>query len=151
MIDSLFVLNSSGKIIIEKHWRGLINRQIVDYFNDQVSNQTSSEDVLPIISTPKYQLVHVYRSGLTFLSPVTNEVDALLVLEFLHRIVDILAEYFGEIAETSIKDNFDTVYQLLEEMMDYGKYNEFRLALEIKNLWYPLKLITKIHRQGSTA
>ncbi|CAG8606208.1 16239_t:CDS:10, partial [Acaulospora morrowiae] len=119
MIDSLFVLNNSGKIIIEKHWRGLINRQIVDYFNDHVINK-SPEDVLPIISTPKYQLVHVYRSGLTFLSPVSNEVDALLVIEFLHRIVDILAEYFGEIAEMSIKDNFDTVYQLLEEMMDYG-------------------------------
>ncbi|RIA88129.1 adaptor-related protein complex 3 mu 1 subunit-like protein [Glomus cerebriforme] len=120
MIDSLFVLNTTRKIIIEKHWRGLINRQVVDYFNDQVSRQSSPEDLPPVISTPKYQLVHIYRSSLTFLSPVSSEVDILLVIEFLHRIVDILAEYFGEVSETSIRDNFDVVYQLLEEMMDYG-------------------------------
>ncbi|CAG8738859.1 14880_t:CDS:2, partial [Funneliformis caledonium] len=81
---------------------------------------SSPEDLVPVISTPKYQLVHVYRSKLTFLSPVSSEVDVLLVIEFLHRIVDILAEYFGEMSEISIKDNFDVVYQLLEEMMDYG-------------------------------
>lgn len=43
-----------------------------------------------------------------------------MVLEFLHRVFDILEEYFGSIEETTIKDNFSTVYQLLEEMMDYG-------------------------------
>ncbi|RHZ79486.1 hypothetical protein Glove_144g128 [Diversispora epigaea] len=146
MIDSLFVLNPSGKIIIEKHWRGLINRQLVDYFNEQVSNQLSHEEVLPIISTPKYQLVHVYRSGLTFLSPVSKEVDALLVLEFLHRIVDILAEYFGEIAEISIKDNFDIVYQLLEEMMDYG----YPLTTEpnaLREMIVPPNIINKVISQ----
>ncbi|RIB24740.1 AP-3 complex subunit MU-1 [Gigaspora rosea] len=146
MIDSLFVLNATGKIIIEKHWRGLINRQVVDYFNDQFSKQSSPEDLLPIIPTPKYQLVHVYRSGLTFLSPVSNEVDALLVLEFLHRIVDILAEYFGELAELSIRDNFDIVYQLLEEMMDYG----YPLTTEpnaLKEMIVPPNIINKVISQ----
>jgi hypothetical protein len=51
----------------------------VDYFNDQVVKEMSSseditrEDVLPIISSPKYQLINVYRDGLTYLSPVTKE------------------------------------------------------------------------------
>jgi hypothetical protein len=31
------------------------------------------EDVLPIIASPKYQLINVYRDGLTYLSPVTKE------------------------------------------------------------------------------
>jgi hypothetical protein len=34
------------------------------------------------------------------------------VIEFLHRIVDILVEYFGEVSEISIRDNFDVVYQV---------------------------------------
>ncbi|PKK76286.1 adaptor-related protein complex 3 mu 1 subunit-like protein [Rhizophagus irregularis] len=146
MIDSLFVLNTAGKIIIEKHWRGLINRQVVDYFNDQVSRQSSPEDLPPVVSTPKYQLVHVYRSSLTFLSPVSSEVDVLLVLEFLHRIVDILAEYCGEISELSIRDNFDVVYQLLEEMMDYG----YPLTTEpnaLKEMIVPPNIINKVISQ----
>ncbi|CAJ0747993.1 12265_t:CDS:10 [Entrophospora sp. SA101] len=134
------------KILIEKHWRGVINRQLVDYFNDYAMKQTSSEDLLPIISTPKYQLVHIYRSSLTFLSPVSNEVDALLVLEFLHRIADIFTEYFGDLSELSIKDNFDIVYQLLEEMMDYG----YPLTTEpnaLREMIAPPNIINKVISQ----
>jgi AP-3 complex subunit mu len=44
-----------------------------------------------------------------------------LILEFLHRIADIFVDYFGSPAdESAIKENFSTVYQLLEEMVDYG-------------------------------
>ncbi|KAK3829383.1 MAG: Mu homology domain-containing protein [Benniella sp.] len=126
MIESLFVLSPTGKVIIEKHWHELIPRRVVDYFNDQVIKEMSAseditrEDVLPIISSPKYQLINVYRDGLTYLSPVTKEVDPMMIFEFLHRIPDIMQEYFGQVSETVIKENFVTVYQLLEEMMDDG-------------------------------
>lgn len=43
-----------------------------------------------------------------------------MVFEFLHRIPDIMQEYFGQVSETIIKENFVTVYQLLDEMMDDG-------------------------------
>ncbi|CAG8566061.1 9820_t:CDS:10 [Ambispora gerdemannii] len=95
---------------------------------------------------PKYQLVHVYRSGLTFLSPISNEVDPLMVLEFQHRIVDILIEYLGEVSEATIKDNFDVVYQLLEEMMDYG----YPLTTEpnaLKEMIVPPTIINKVISQ----
>ncbi|KAF9179875.1 AP-3 complex subunit mu-2, partial [Haplosporangium sp. Z 27] len=114
------------KVIIEKHWHELIPRRVVDYFNEQVSKTMAAgedvtrEDVLPIIASPKYQLINIYRDGLTYLSPVTTEVDPIMVFEFLHRFSDIMLEYFGQVSETVIKENFVTVYQLLEEMMDDG-------------------------------
>ena len=44
-----------------------------------------------------------------------------MIIEFLHRVADIFVDYFGSPAdESAIKDNFSTVYQLLEEMVDYG-------------------------------
>jgi AP-3 complex subunit mu len=50
-----------------------------------------------------------------------SEVSPLMILEFLHRVADIFVDYFGSPAdESAIKDNFSTVYQLLEEMVDYG-------------------------------
>ncbi|RHZ81706.1 hypothetical protein Glove_117g460 [Diversispora epigaea] len=88
--------------------------------NKQVSKQFSHEEFIPIILTPKYQLVHVYLLDINYNNNINNInigyyviVDALLVLEFLHRIVDILAEHFGDIVEISIKDIIDTVYQAL--------------------------------------
>jgi AP-3 complex subunit mu len=51
---------------------------------------------------------------------VTSEVPPLLVIELLHRVVDIFTEYFESISPDTLKDNFSTVYQLLEEMLDNG-------------------------------
>jgi AP-3 complex subunit mu len=39
----------------------------------------------------------------------------------LHKIADTFADYFGTPTdENAIKENFSTVYQLLEEMLDNG-------------------------------
>jgi AP-3 complex subunit mu len=74
----------------------------------------------PVISTSKYYLISIYRDGLFMVAATTGEVQPLLVLEFLHRVFDIFEEYFGVVEEATVKENFSTVYQLLEEMMDFG-------------------------------
>lgn len=35
------------------------------------------------------------------------------MIEFLHRVLAVFHDYFGEFDEHSIKDNFSTVYQVL--------------------------------------
>ncbi|RHY04934.1 hypothetical protein DYB36_008096 [Aphanomyces astaci] len=90
MIQSMFIITSTGEIIIEKHWRGITNRTVCDFFVEEVN---------------KYKL---------------REISPLFVIEFLHRVVAVFRDYFGSFEESAIKDNFSTVYQLLEEMLDNG-------------------------------
>jgi AP-3 complex subunit mu len=46
---------------------------------------------------------------------------ALSTVEFLHRVWDVFALYFGgEVTPKALTDNFSTAYQLLEEMLDNG-------------------------------
>jgi AP-3 complex subunit mu len=47
-------------------------------------------------------------------------VSPLFVIEFLHRVVDTLVDYFSECSESTIKDNIVVVYELLDEMLDNG-------------------------------
>ena len=47
-------------------------------------------------------------------------VSPLFVVEFLHRVVDTLVDYFNECSESTIKDNSVVVYELLDEMLDNG-------------------------------
>ena len=42
------------------------------------------------------------------------------IILFLHRLVQVLVEYFKELEEESIRDNFVIIYELLDEMMDFG-------------------------------
>ena len=44
MIHSLFMINQSGDVFLEKHWKSVISRSIVDYFFD-VQNKVGEQIV----------------------------------------------------------------------------------------------------------
>lgn len=46
--------------------------------------------------------------------------NVLMILYFLHKLVEVLAEYFDGLEDESIRDNFVVTYELLDEMMDNG-------------------------------
>ncbi|BFZ05944.1 hypothetical protein BsWGS_08983 [Bradybaena similaris] len=126
MIHSLFVINSSGDIFLEKHWKSAVNKSVCDYFFEAQTKASNPEDVPPVIVTPHHYIINVFRNNLYFVAIVTTEVAPLFVIEFLHRIYDTMADYFSECSETSLKENIVIVYELLDEMLDNG----FPLAVE---------------------
>src|SRR6476620_7846060 len=46
--------------------------------------------------------------------------NVMVVMNFLYRIVEVFEDYFNELVEESIRDNFVITYELLDEMMDFG-------------------------------
>ena len=46
--------------------------------------------------------------------------NAAVALLFLHKLVAVFTDYFKELEEESIRDNFVIIYELLDEMMDFG-------------------------------
>ncbi|KAM9610864.1 AP-1 complex subunit mu-2 isoform 10-T10 [Morphnus guianensis] len=46
--------------------------------------------------------------------------NASLVYSFLYKVVEVFCEYFKELEEESIRDNFVIIYELLDELMDFG-------------------------------
>lgn len=126
MIHSLFIINNSGDVFLEKHWKSVIHRSICDYFFEAQSKSASADDVAPVLSTPHHYLINIYANQLYFVAVVTTEVPPLFVIEFLHRVVNTIEDYFTECTESMIKDNYVVVYELLDEMLDNG----FPLATE---------------------
>ena len=66
-----------------------------------------------------------------------------MVTEFLHRIKDVFADYFGSCSVQTIKDNFVVVYELLDELLDAG----FPLVTEpnvLKELIRPTTILRSI-------
>ncbi|KHJ99519.1 clathrin adaptor complex small chain [Oesophagostomum dentatum] len=120
MLNSLFIVNTSGDVILEKHWKSVIHRSICDYFFDAQKKVASPEDVSPVLSTPHHYLINVYHNQVYFLAVTTTEIPPLMVIEFLHRVVYTLSQYFDECSDTSIKENCVMVFELLDEMLDNG-------------------------------
>lgn len=47
-----------------------------------------------------------------FYSLVETKVDPLLGFAFIQAFLEILREYFGSVSATTMRENFDTVYQV---------------------------------------
>lgn len=122
MIHSIFILNNNGQVIIEKHYRGNATRtESVSFWSQtEKSSKGIPTDVPPFLSTPKGALVHFQRNGLFLLASVLSDTQPIFVTQFLSSLADTLEDYFGELNEHAIKDNFITVYELLDEMLDNG-------------------------------
>jgi AP-2 complex subunit mu-1 len=43
-----------------------------------------------------------------------------MTLQFLYQLVNICKAYFGELDENAIKKQFVLIYEILDEVMDYG-------------------------------
>ena len=55
------------------------------------------------------------------MSPVSTETEPLFILEFLHRVIDVLEEFIGgPLLPGKIEGSYDVVAQLLSEMCDAG-------------------------------
>ena len=74
----------------------------------------------------------------------TNAAEIIL---FLHRLVQVLVEYFKELEEESIRDNFVIIYELMDEMMDFGfpQTTESKILQEyvdclLRRMWVSLGL-----------
>lgn len=56
-----------------------------------------------------------------------------MILSFLYKCVEVFSEYFKDVEEESIRDNFVVIYELLDEMMDFGfpQTTESRILQEL--------------------
>jgi AP-1 complex subunit mu len=50
----------------------------------------------------------------------TRDINTVMAFDFLHKFIDVMKEYFNEVEEESVRDNFIVIYELLDEMMDNG-------------------------------
>ncbi|KAG4417459.1 hypothetical protein IFR04_009412 [Cadophora malorum] len=72
-------------------------------------------------TSPPTLVFNVVHSNLLFLLTSSTEIEPLLALEFLHRVIDILEEFIGApLLSQKVENSYDVVAQLLNEMCDAG-------------------------------
>ncbi|KAI8936640.1 hypothetical protein NX059_007039 [Plenodomus lindquistii] len=72
-------------------------------------------------TNPPTLLYSTVQDQLLFLCPCSSDTEPLQVLEFLHRVADVLEDYLGSpLLATKIEGHYHVVAQLLSEMVDGG-------------------------------
>ncbi|QYT05598.1 MHD domain-containing protein [Trichoderma simmonsii] len=103
-------------------------------------------------ANPPTLVFSLTHSNLLFLATSSTEIEPLLVLEFLHRIVDAFEDFVGApLLAVKLENNYDVVAQLLTEMCDAGTVsttepNALREVVEMEG-WVD-KLLGSINLPG---
>ncbi|KAF7330788.1 MHD domain-containing protein [Mycena venus] len=153
-IDGLIILDNTGRPIIQSGFRStspsypLLH---VDAFNNALPKSHRTGDIDPVIYVPPYNVAdspsaccHVECGDMRILCPVSGDVDPLFAFAFLQTFIDILREYFGALSAATLKDNFDVVYQLLEETLDSGGHPLTTSPNALRDIVLPPSLLSKL-------
>jgi len=119
-ISAIYILDVKGKVLISRNYRGDIDMAAIEKFMPLVTEREDDGQLSPIIQTDEATFCYVKVSNLYVVSSTRINANVSLVFEFLHKVVNVCGEYFKEIEEESIRDNFVIVYELLDELLDFG-------------------------------
>jgi len=119
MIGGLFVYNHKGEVLISRIYRDNITRQATDAFRVNVIHARQAVRS-PVTSIARTNFFHVKRGNVWICAVTKDNVNAATVFEFLNRIVNVMQSYFTKISEENIKNNFVLIYELLDEILDFG-------------------------------
>jgi len=118
--SGVYILDSKGKSLISRNYRGDVETSDVDKFMTLVMEKEEEGITSPIIVHGEVTFVFIKYNNLILLSVTKTNANAALIFSFLHKLVAIFCEYFKELEEESIRDNFVLIYELLDEVMDFG-------------------------------
>ncbi|KAF8377362.1 hypothetical protein HHK36_030739 [Tetracentron sinense] len=144
MISQFFVLSQRGDNIVFRDYRGEVQKGSAEIFFRKVkfwkedgeeeappvfvvitvyerSSQSSKEENgISLLNLDGVNYFHVKVAGLLFVATTRVNVSPSLVLELLQRIARVIKDYLGVLNEDSLRKNFVLVYELLDEVIDFG-------------------------------
>ncbi|KAF7513283.1 hypothetical protein GJ744_009704 [Endocarpon pusillum] len=118
MLSGILVFNQKGENLIFRAFRSDCRPRLADVFRIQViSNSQVRSPVLTLGSTT---FSHVKHENIYLVAVTKSNANAALVFEFLYRLTALGKGYFGKFDEEAVKNNFVLVYELLDEILDFG-------------------------------
>lgn len=122
MISQFFVLSLRGDNIVFRDYRGDVPKTSTEIFFRKAKfwKGEEGEEAPPVFNVDGVNYLHVKVAGLLFVATSRVNVSPALVLELLQRVVRVAKDYLGILNEDSLRKNFVLVYELLDEMIDFG-------------------------------
>eukprot|EP00951_Prasinocladus_malaysianus_P017088 scaffold134460_cov46-Prasinocladus_malaysianus.AAC.1 len=146
--SAVFILDLKGRVILTRDYRGDVSTKVAERFINRLNELEDSSDLTPIIYDEAERVTYMYvqHSNLYLMAVTKGNVNVTATIGFLHRLVEVFTQYFQELEEESLRDNFVIAYELLDEMMDFGypQFTESKILQEyIKTDAYKIEVETR--------
>lgn len=119
MISGIYLLSSRGDVLISRNFRDDLSPTTPDAFR---INVIGAKDVRsPITQLGELTFLHVQKNTVWVVAVTKSNINAGLAFETLHQLITVFKSYFnGTFDEDSIRQNFALIYELLDEIIDFG-------------------------------
>lgn len=77
-------------------------------------------ELRPVFTDDGITYIYIKCNNILLLAVTKRNSNVALILFYLNKLTTVFKDYFGELEEESIRDNFVVVYELLDETMDFG-------------------------------
>lgn len=122
MASAIYFCDNKGKPLLSRRYKDDIPLSAIDKFSTLLlENEEQSGILPPCISHSGIDYLFIQHNDLYVVVLATSlSVNVATIFAFLYKLVAVLEEYLKTVEEESIRDNFVIIYELLDEMMDYG-------------------------------
>lgn len=118
MISQFYILSLRGDTIITRDFRGDVVKGTAEIFFRKVKFWHG--DAPPIFNLDGVSYIFIKKNGLYFVATTGSNVSPCAVVELLSKMAKVFKDFCGILNEESIRKNFVLVYELLDEMVDFG-------------------------------
>lgn len=119
MISGVFIYNHKGDCLISRIYRDDITRTVVDAFRVNVIH-SRGQIRAPVINIARTSYFHLKRGNMWLVAVTRSNANATLIFEFLGKFIALMESYFTQFTDTNVKNNFSLIYELLDEILDFG-------------------------------
>lgn len=119
-------MNKEGDVIISRFYRGDVPPDVADVFADKIIRQKNTANEPPVKYINGHSFVYMKHRDMYLVGISQGNANVAMLLQFLKNLTGIFAAYFDDTAlklpwdQAAIQENFTLVYELLDEVMDYG-------------------------------
>ncbi|KAK5977017.1 hypothetical protein GCK32_001716, partial [Trichostrongylus colubriformis] len=107
-------------VIVSRNYRGDVEMSCIERFMPLLVEKEDEGVHSPVIQSGDISYTFIKHMNLYLVSISKKNMNAALVLSYLYKCVEVFCEYFKDLEEESVRDNFVVIYELFDEMMDFG-------------------------------
>lgn len=118
MISQFYILSLRGDTIITRDFRGDVVKGSAEIFFRKVKFWQG--DAPPIFNLDGVSFIFTKKNGLYFVATTAQNASPTAVVELLTKMAKVFKDFCGVLSEESIRKNFVLIYELVDEMVDFG-------------------------------
>ena len=119
-ISQFFILTKRGDSIIYLDFKRDIKKSNEIFFRKVNFYSDEEEAAPPIFNEEGINFIYIKNPQLYFVISTLDNSSPNYFLEILERIMKVIKDHCGELTEESIKKNFVLIYEIINEMIDFG-------------------------------